>query len=201
MAQEGGREWEVGLSRGEDSLPTPSPLTRHLPARLAGLRITPASLGGLLGVSWGSMAKVDLELVQRILKENGVDVRLTAAILNQIREAAAEEAPVEREKPPKKEYMVLVSEPEGGLPKDLTGWVIQYPEDGDPRDVSDKIAEIAATFNGSPKGKRVPVTSFGDACQSLPPKLLKERDVWVKTREPVRVIAVKNTLGRRRTAE
>ena len=64
-----------------------------------------------------------------------------------------------------------------------------------------KIAEIAATFNGSPKGKRVPVTSFGDACQSLPPKLLKERDVWVKTREPVRVIAVKNALGRRRAAE
>ncbi|MFM7242089.1 MAG: hypothetical protein ACKO3A_08405, partial [Opitutia bacterium] len=105
------------------------------------------------------------------------------------------------EKPQKKEFLVLVSEPEGGLPKDLTGWVVQYPEDGDPRDVSDKIVEVAATFNGSPKGKRVPVTSFGDACQSLPAKLLKERDVWVKTREPVRVIAVRNALGRRRSAD
>jgi hypothetical protein len=45
------------------------------------------------------------------------------------------------------------------------------------------------------------VKSFGDACQSLPAKALKERYVWVKTREPVRVIAVKNTLGRRRSAE
>ena len=115
-------------------------------------------------------------------------------------EAHAEDA-VEREKPQKKEFLVLVSEPEGGLPKDLTGWVVQYPEDGDPRDVSDKILEVASTFNGSPKGKRVPVTSFGDACQSLPSKLLKERDVWVKTREPVRVIAVKNALGRRRSAD
>jgi hypothetical protein len=35
----------------------------------------------------------------------------------------------------------------------------------------------------------------------LPSKLLKERDVWVKTREPVRVIAVKNALGRRRSAD
>ncbi|MEY2750485.1 MAG: hypothetical protein RLZZ550_456 [Verrucomicrobiota bacterium] len=146
------------------------------------------------------MAKVDIELVQRLLKENGVDVRVAAAILNQIREAAAEDA-VEREKPQKKEFLVLVSEPEGGLPKDLTGWVVQYPEDGDPRDVSDKIVEVAAAFNGSPKGKRVPVTSFGDACQSLPSKLLKEREVWVKTREPVRVIAVKNALGRRRSAD
>lgn len=147
------------------------------------------------------MAKVDIDLVQRVLKDNGVDVRVAAMILNQIREAAAEDAAVEREKPVKKEFLVLVSEPEGGLPKDLVGWVVQYPEDGDPRDVSDKIVEVAGTFNGSPKGKRVPVTSFGDACQSLPSKLLKERDVWVKTREPVRVIAVKNSIGRRRNTE
>ena len=146
------------------------------------------------------MAKVDIELVQRLLKEHGVDVRVAATILNQIREAAAEEA-VEREKPQKKEFVVLVSEPEGGLPKDLIGWVVQYPEDGDPRDVSDTIVEVASAFNSSPKGKRVQVTSFGDACQSLPSKLLKERDVWVKTREPVRVIAVKNSLGRRRSAD
>jgi hypothetical protein len=146
------------------------------------------------------MAKVDIELVQRLLKEHGVDVRVAATILNQIREAAAEEA-VEREKPQKKEFVVLVSEPEGGLPKDLIGWVVQYPEDGDPRDVADTIAEVASAFNSSPKGKRVQVTSFGDACQSLPSKLLKEREVWVKTREPVRVIAVKNSLGRRRSAD
>lgn len=146
------------------------------------------------------MAKVDIELVQRLLKEHGVDVRVAATILNQIREAAAEEA-VEREKPQKKEFVVLVSEPEGGLPKDLIGWVVQYPEDGDPRDVSDTIVEVASAFNSSPKGKRVQVTSFGDACQSLPSKLLKEREVWVKTREPVRVIAVKNSLGRRRSAD
>ena len=30
-------------------------------------------------------------------------------------------------------------------------------------------------------------------------KLLKEKNVWVKTREPVRIFAVKNSLGRRRT--
>lgn len=143
------------------------------------------------------MAKVEIELVQKVLKENGVDVRLAAAILNQIREAAAEDA-VEREKPAKKQHLVLVSEPEEGLPKDLVGWVVQIPEDDDPRDAAEKIADIAAAFNNTPKGERVPVTSFGDACQSLPPKLLKEKSVWVKTREPVRVFAVKNSLGRRR---
>ena len=147
------------------------------------------------------MAKVDIELVKKVLKENGVDVRLAATILNQIREAAAEAAAedaVEREKPAKKQHIVLISEPEEGLPKDLVGWVVQILEDDDPREVAEKIADTASAFNNTPKGERVPVTSFGDACQSLPPKLLKEKNVWVKTREPVRIFAVKNSLGRRR---
>jgi hypothetical protein len=145
------------------------------------------------------MAKVDIEVVQRVLRENGVDVRLSATILNQIREVAAEDA-VEREKPAKKQHVVLVSEPEEGLPKDLVGWVVQILEDDDPREVAGKIAEVAGSFNSSPKGQRLPVSSFGDACQSLPTKLLKEREVWIKTREPVRVLAVKNSLGRRRSS-
>ena len=143
------------------------------------------------------MAKVDIEIVQKVLKENGVDVRLAASILNQIREVAMEEAVV-REKPAKKQHLVLVSEPEGGLPKDLVGWVVQILEDDDPRETANRIAEVASVFNGTPKGQRLPVDSFGDACQSLPTKLLKENNVWVKTREPVRVLAVKNSLGHRR---
>ena len=70
------------------------------------------------------MAKVDIEIVQKVLKENGIDVRVAAEILNQIREVVAEEA-IEREKPAKKQHLVLISEPEGGLPKDLVGWVVQ----------------------------------------------------------------------------
>jgi hypothetical protein len=146
------------------------------------------------------MAKVDIELVQKVLKDNGVDMRLAASILNQIREAAAEDV-VEREKPAKKQHLVLVSEPEGGLPKDLVGWVVQILEDDDPREVAEKIADTASAFNSSPKGQRLPLTSFGDACQSLPAKFLKEKNVWVKTREPVRIFAVKNSLGRRRARE
>ncbi len=112
------------------------------------------------------MAKVDLETVQKILKSNGVDVRLAAEILNQLRDVVAEDA-VEREKPAKKQMLVLVSEPEEGLPKDLTGWVVQLLEDDDPKEVSAKIVEVAKAFNESPKGQRVPVESFGDAVQSI----------------------------------
>ncbi len=143
------------------------------------------------------MAKVDIEIVQKILKESGVDVRMAAEILNQIRDAVAEEA-VAREKPAKKQMLVLVSEPEEGLPKDLTGWVVQLLEDDDPREVADKIVDVAKAFNESPKGQRMPVESFGDAVQGVPSKLYRESDLWIKTREPVRVIPVKNSIGRRR---
>ncbi len=143
------------------------------------------------------MAKVDIEIVQKILKQSGVDVRMAAEILNQIRDAVAEEA-VEREKPAKKQMLVLVSEPEEGLPKDLTGWVVQLLEDDDPKEVADKIVEVAKAFNESPKGQRMPVESFGDAVQSISSKFYKESDLWIKTREPVRVIPVKNSIGRRR---
>ena len=143
------------------------------------------------------MAKEDIEIVQKVLKESGVDVRVAAAILNQIREAAAEEA-VEREKPAKKQMLVLVSEPEEGLPKDLTGWIVQLLEDDDPKEVADKIVDVAKAFNESPKGQRLPVESFGDAVQSISGKLFKESDLWIKTREPVRIIPVKNSIGRRR---
>jgi hypothetical protein len=143
------------------------------------------------------MAKVDIEIVQKILKESGVDVRMAAEILNQIRDAVAEEA-VEREKPAKKQMLVLVSEPEEGLPKDLTGWVVQLLEDDDPKDVADKIVDVAKAFNESPKGQRMPVESFGDAVQGIPSKFYRESDLWIKTREPVRVIPVKNSIGRRR---
>jgi hypothetical protein len=143
------------------------------------------------------MAKVDIEIVQKVLKASGVDVRVAAEILNQIRDAAAEEA-VEREKPAKKQMLVLVSEPEEGLPKDLTGWVVQLLEDDDPKEVADKMVEVAKAFNESPKGQRLPVESFGDAVQGIPSKFFRESDLWIKTREPVRVIPVKNSIGRRR---
>ena len=143
------------------------------------------------------MAKVDLEVVQKILKENGVDVRVAAEILNQLRDVIKEDA-VEREKPAKKQLLVLVSEPEDGLPRDLTGWVVQLLEDDDPTEVAAKMVEVAKAFNESPKGQRMPVESFGDAVQSIPGKLYKESDLWIKTREPVRIIPVKNSIGRRR---
>ena len=137
------------------------------------------------------MAKVSLDLVKEVLQRNGIDARKLAEVLNEIK-AQAEADAVEREKPVKKHHVVLVSTPEGGLPEDLVGWVVQVPEEDNPTEATERIVATANRFNASPRGKKLPLTSFGDACQSLPSKQLKENNVWVRTREPVRVIPVGN---------
>jgi len=137
------------------------------------------------------MAKVSLDLVKEVLQRNGIDARKLAELLNEIRTEAEADA-VEREKPVKKHHVVLVSSPDGGLPEDLVGWVVQVPEDDNPTEAAERIVATAQRFNSSPRGKKLPLSSFGDACQSLPAKQLKENNVWVRTRDPVRVIPVGN---------
>jgi len=143
------------------------------------------------------MAKVSLDLVKEVLQRNGIDARKLAEVLNQIRQEAEADA-VEREKPVKKHHVVLVSSPEGGLPDDLVGWVVQVPEDDNPMVAAKRIVETAERFNASPRGKKLPLASFGDACQALPAKQLKESNVWVRTRDPVRVISVGNAWKKKR---
>ena len=143
------------------------------------------------------MAKVSIDLVKEVLQRNGLEARKVAELLNEIRAEAESEA-VEREKPVKKHHVVLVSSPEGGLPEDLVGWVVQVPEDDNPAEAAKRIVATAERFNASPRGKKLPLSSFGDACQSLPAKQLKENNVWVRTREPVRVLPVGNAWKRSR---
>ena len=76
------------------------------------------------------MPKIEINQVAEILKRNKADPALLRAVvqeLNLLAQAAAEE-----EKPPavKKQFVILVSDPEGRFPKDdFAGWVLQIPEE------------------------------------------------------------------------
>ena len=74
--------------------------------------------------------KVDLELLKMVLQRNSVDVRKIAQILEDInQEQLAAEEEKEKEPPVKKQYVVVLSDPEGDLEgKEYTGWVVQIPE-------------------------------------------------------------------------
>jgi hypothetical protein len=143
------------------------------------------------------MAKVDLDIVKYVLEHTDqFDTRQVASLIEQINKAQ-EEIDAEKPKNPtvKKQFVILVSDPEGELPeKDYVGWVAQIPEDDSPATTEERIHKAAYEFNTTPRGRRLPVGTIGEACEAVPARLLKENDVWVKTKEPVLIIKSNNKI-------
>lgn len=142
------------------------------------------------------MAKVDLDLVKFILQRNEIDVRKVNSIIEDIEQ---EMKVIKEENPPvprvPKQFSILISDPENRIPDtDFTGWVLQLPEEQSPALLQDKIRQAAYDYNQTPRGRRLPVSSIGEACEAVPSRLFKEHEVWLKTKEPVLVLKTDNTL-------
>lgn len=142
------------------------------------------------------MAKVDLDLVKHILTRNELDVRQVNSIIEDIQQ----ELKIQQEENPpaprvKKQFLILLSDPENQIPKaDLTGWVLQIPEEESPLAVVEQVHKAAYDFNQTPKGRRLPVKTVGEACESVPARIFKEYGVWIKTKEPVLVQTTSNAI-------
>jgi hypothetical protein len=115
--------------------------------------------------------------------------------MNKINEIMAN-LPVEEKAPAvKKQFCILVSDTKGELEgKDLVGWVLQIPEEDSPATVTDRITKAAYEFNQSPKGRRLPVKTIGEACESVSGKFFKDQKAWVKTKVPVLLITTDNKI-------
>lgn len=142
------------------------------------------------------MAKVDLDIVKHILQRNELDVRQVNAILEDIEE---EMKIIQAENPPAprvpKQFAIMISDPEGVMrTQDLVGWVLQMPEEESPSTLESHIHQAAYDFNQTPKGRRIPVKTIGEACEAVPARILKEYQVWVKTKEPVIVLKTNNAI-------
>lgn len=140
-------------------------------------------------------AKADIDLVKLVLQRNGLDTRQTAQILQDIHSELQANADEEQAPPVKKQHIILVSDPDEAMrAKDFTGWVIQIPEDEPALTAKERILKAALAYNASPKGKRIPVKSVGEALECVPAKFFKEQQAWVKTKECVLVQITDNTL-------
>jgi len=142
------------------------------------------------------MAKVDIDLVKHILQRNELDVRQINTILEDLEQ---EMKVLQEENPPaprvKKEFAIMVSDPEGILPKnDLVGWVLQLPEEESPMLLEGLIHKAAYDFNQTPKGRRLPARTIGEACEAVPARIFKEHNVWIKTKEPVLILKTSNAI-------
>ncbi len=134
--------------------------------------------------------KVDIDLVKAVLQRNDMDVRLVSQILEEIQVEMNAMAEDEEKPPPvKKQHVFMLSDPKGVLEgRDFTGWIVQVPEEDSPFVAEERLFRAAYEYNTTPKGRRLSVKTIAEVCESVPLRVLKEQNVWVRTKEPIYVL-------------
>jgi len=139
------------------------------------------------------MPKIDVNKVAEILKNNEVDPKLLRQIVEEMNILAQAEA--NEEKPPavKKQWAIMISDPDGKLPEhDFVGWVMQIPEDDSVATTQDRIFKGVYEYNATRKGRLNPAKTVGEAMEYIPAKHFKEADLWIKTKTPVLMLRTDN---------
>lgn len=143
------------------------------------------------------MAKIDVNKVAEILKKNQLDPKLLRQIVEEMNALTQAEEGEEKPPPLKKQWAILISDPEGVLPKqELAGWVLQLPESESAATVEDRIFRGAYDYNDTRKGRQYPVKTVGEALEGVPAKIFKESELWVKTKIPVLMLRTNNEIPR-----
>ena len=136
--------------------------------------------------------KVDVDLVAEIMQKNHLDPVVQRRILEELLGTLQEESGL-KEPAEKKQFVVLVSDPEGKLKGlDFVAWVLQIPAEDSVATTPDRIFRAAYDFNASKRGRLLPVNTVGEALENIPVKFFKEADCWEKTKEPVLVVTTDN---------
>jgi hypothetical protein len=142
------------------------------------------------------MAKIDVNKVAEILKKNHIDPAVLRRVVEEMNLAVQPDPGDGDQVPPvKKQYIILVSDPAGKMPKaDLTGWVLQIPENESPASVEERLLKGVYDYNASKKGRLYPAKTIGDAVENVPGKFFREVELWVKTKTPVLVLRSDNEI-------
>jgi hypothetical protein len=144
------------------------------------------------------MPKIEVNKVAEILKKNDIPPAVLRRVIEELN-LAVQPDPGEQEKPPpvKKQFVILVSDPEGRLPRnDFVGWVLQVPENESVATTLERVFRGAYDFNTTKKGRLLPVKTVGEAIENVPAKFFKECDLWVKTKTPVLLLKTDNEIPR-----
>ena len=140
--------------------------------------------------------KLEINQVAEILKRNAADPALLRAVVQEMNLIAARAADEADATPAvKKQWVILVSDPEGRMPKiDLAGWVLRIPDEESPVTTVERICRASYEHNASKKGRLLPAKTIGEAIECVPSKSLKEQEVWVSTKSPVLVLTTDNAI-------
>lgn len=141
------------------------------------------------------MPKIDVNQVADILKRNEVDPAVLKQIVAEMQAVLEAEAGEEKPPPVKKQFCILISDPEGTLPEeDYAGWVLQIPENESVATTEERIHRATYEFNATKRGRLLPATTIGEALENVAAKHFKEADMWVKTKTPVLMLRTNNKI-------
>ena len=138
--------------------------------------------------------KVDLEIVEETLRGYK---QLGQAEVSQLVESIKTEAEARKppkETRPKRPHVILVSDPDGKLVGEFTGWVFQVEPEDEFKPVYPRLCAAAAEFNVSRKGRRSPVSTVGETIMHVSPKFLKAQGLLRKHKEPAFIQRTVNAL-------
>jgi hypothetical protein len=155
----------------------------------------------MCALSWGqeensAMPKIDINQVAEIMKRNAVEPELLRQIIAEMQ--AATQPELDEEKPPavKKQWCILISDPDGRLPAEaeFVGWVLQIPEHDSPVTTIERIHRAAYDFNATKRGRLLPANTVGEAIENVAAKHFKEVECWVKSKIPVLMLRTDNQI-------
>ena len=143
------------------------------------------------------MSKISIEEVESVLLQNKLAPETVQAVVKQLA-TIVEETRADRSTTPKtkNEFTIILSDPNGELAgKDFTGWVVQIKTGEDVGTLLTRVGEAAKAYNNTTRaGKKNPIKTVGEAFMYVKRKFFKEKEVLVKTKEPVRVLVTNNQL-------
>ena len=141
--------------------------------------------------------KIDINLVEMVLRRARLTALQQAQILEDIRFESNQVVGEDREPPEKKQFVVILNDPYGKLEEtgvEFSGWVVQIPEDADPHSAPRRLYGGAYDFNRTPKGRKMPLKTIDEAVRFGSPKIYKAHKIWLKHKEPVLIIPANGKL-------
>ena len=149
--------------------------------------------------------KIELEKIETVMSENGIDEAIIAAVITQLKsEIEEEEIQSEVEDAPtnedltdnseslprtKFEYVIVLDDKNGYLKdKEIAGWVVQQEENADAGLILGKLKDASKDQNAGAKRKKHSIASWTDLFDGLKPKWLKSKNLKIKTKDLTRVV-------------
>jgi len=137
-------------------------------------------------------AKIEIEELNTLLTQAGVDQKTRSVILKEAQELAAERALEKKDNGPKSknEFAILIRGDSDLASKVQQGWVIVVPEGTSDDTVISRCKSAAKEHNNNSKRKKGIISVWRDFFLYTKRKFTKSNNVQVKTKEAVRVFVL-----------